>query len=415
MIKQLDIKNDKNNIDTMLNQIVQEKNKLEKLTKTVLHNKPNTHNNHTKKNLNKTINKTTNTNNLSITDTDINNDDDIDIKVFDNLGLKNISPEIEKKILEILKNYVKMHKSFRVKHESLKTLYNAYLALYKKYKDNKDNKNDNGNKDNKAESQLQKQNPKQNTNQPNLDSNNHQDILKQIHNEMKDNNSNLYKQRLMILKNIKETPDIHQELKDKICGHLLVIFKSPPKSNYTQLPMLEQGNFNTSKYNNLKYSEEKVDVKDLDDAYLQKHNELMTVYKAYQNLFNKVLNYKDQLDKYKSLPTGSSISKCHMEKLIKDQGFVMDMIDKMQDQLVSKNIISNTEKVPVSPVTSHPENIGTFNNTMRDQIRHIIDRQVDIKPNMKTKIEDLLGKYKNCDSNDKFCQAGRQLLLLKKL
>ena len=90
MIKQLDIKNDKNNIDTMLNQIVQEKNKLEKLTKTVLHNKPNTHNNHTKKNLNKTINKTTNTNNLSITDTDINNDDDIDIKVFDNLGLKNI-------------------------------------------------------------------------------------------------------------------------------------------------------------------------------------------------------------------------------------------------------------------------------------------------------------------------------------
>ena len=104
-----------------------------------------------------------------------------------------------------------------------------------------------------------------------------------------------------------------------------------------------------------------------------------------------------------------------MDKLIKDQGFVMDMIDKMQDQLVSKNIISNTEKVPVNPVASHHENIGTFNNTMRDQIRQIIDRQVEVKPDMKTKIEDLLGKYKDCDSNDKFCQAGRQLILLKKM
>jgi hypothetical protein len=52
---------------------------------------------------------------------------------------------------------------------------------------------------------------------------------------------------------------------------------------------------------------------------------------------------------------------------------------------------------------------------MRNQIRHIIDRQEEIKPSMKNKIEDLLGKYKDCDSNDKFCQSGRQLLLLKKL
>jgi hypothetical protein len=93
----------------------------------------------------------------------------------------------------------------------------------------------------------------------------------------------------------------------------------------------------------------------------------------------------------------------------------MNMIDKMQDQLVSKNIIANSDKVPISPVTSHPENIGTFNNTMRDQIKHIIDRQVEIKPDMKFKIEDLLSKYKECESNDKFCQSGRQLLLLKKM
>lgn len=38
------------------------------------------------------------------------------------------------RILELLKNYVNMDKSFRLKHESLKTLYTAYLDLYKKYK-----------------------------------------------------------------------------------------------------------------------------------------------------------------------------------------------------------------------------------------------------------------------------------------
>ena len=206
----------------------------------------------------------------------------------------------------------------------------------------------------------------------------------------------------MILKKIKESPEIDSETKNQICGKLLVVFKSPPVSEYTQLPMME-------------HTEEKISVKELDDAYLQKHNELMTVYKAYQNLFSKVLHYKEQLDKYKQLPTGSNISRCQMEKLIKDQGFVMSMIDKMQDQLVSNNIISNSEKVPVNPVTSHPENIGMFNDTMRDQIKHIIDRQVDVKPDMKMKIENLLGQYKDCDSNDKFCQSGRKLLMIRKM
>jgi hypothetical protein len=389
-----------NNIDLMLNQIVNEKDKLEKLTKKVINNKQ--------------YNQRVKNNTIKINKNNKNNKKDIKIdemlldnKEFDDLELTKISPETGKKILELLKNYVNMDKSFRVKHESLKTLYNAYLTLYKKYKDNT-----------QASTQTSTQASTQtnNKNANNIESipQEHQEILKNIHSEMKDNNSNLYKERIMILKKIKETPDIHQEMKDKICGRLLIIFKSPPISNYTQLPMLEQGNFKMNN-NNLKYKEEMIDVKELDNAYLQKHNELMTVYKAYQNLYNIVLNYKDQLDKYKSLPTGSSISKCHMDKLIKDQGFVMDMIDKMQDQLVSKNIISNSDKVPVNPVASNPENIGTFNNTMREQIRQIIDRQVEVKPDMKTKIEDLLGKYKECDSNDKFCQAGRQLILLKKM
>jgi len=398
-----------NNIDDILKHIVTEKDKLEKLTKKVMNNKTSklNNNNKTKHIL---IHNNKNTKNI------IN-------KEFDDLEFTNISPETGKKILELLKNYVNLDKSFRVKHESLKTLYSAYLTLYKKYNHTKyGNITVNTTKDNSIKASI-KNNEKasiQDIGQDNVITNNktdleqvtnpeHKEILKNIHSEMKDNNSNLYRERLMILKKIKETPDIHQEMKDKICGRLLLIFKSPPVSNYTQLPMLEQGNINPINI------EEKINVKELDDAYLQKHNELMTVYKAYQNLFNVVLNYKDQLDKYKNLPTGSTISRTHMDKLIKDQGFVMDMIDKMQDQLISKNIISNSDKVPVNPVTGNPENIGTFNNTMRDQIKQIIDRQVEVKPDVKTKIEDLLSQYKDCDSNDKFCQSGRQLILFKKM
>lgn len=368
------------NFENILSQIMTEKNKLEKLTKKVLpHHKHTTlHHTHTKsvsshKHEQKDEQK-----------------DELNIKPSD---FKNISKENIERILELLQNYVKMDKTFRLKHEALKTLYTAYIDLYNKTKSSDGNSP---------------------TPTPTIDPNQN-DILKNIHVQMKDNNANLYKERLLILKKIKDTPEIDPDMKDHICNKLLIVFKKPPVSEYTQQPMLGKSNTCNSKTNSNSNGNEKITIKELDDAYLQKHNELMTVYKAYQNLFNKVLNYKDELDKYKQLPTKSNISRDHMDKLIKDQGFVMDMIDKMQDQLVSNNIISNSEKVPVHPVANHPENIGTFNNTMRDQIKNIIDRQTEIKPNDKTKIEDLLGKYKDCDSNDQFCQAGRKILLIKKM
>jgi hypothetical protein len=59
--------------------------------------------------------------------------------------------------------------------------------------------------------------------------------------------------------------------------------------------------------------------------------------------------------------------------------------------------------------------MGLFNNTMRDQIKHIIDRNVDINSNTKNKIDNLLSQYKECDSNDKFCNSGKKLILLKKM
>ena len=367
--------NNHNNIDDIFKHIVKEKNHIEKLTKKTLPYQ-----------VNSNPTKTYRVQNLTNTNKMVHNSIHNRINIPKILNItddefKSLSSEKRTELMELLQNYIKIDKSYLMKHEELKNLYTEFSNLYnKKMKSNVSNVS-NVSKD---------------------EENKHKEMLRTIHNEMKNNNTNLYRSRIMILKKIKEEPHIEPVIKNKLCGGLLAIFKSPPQSDYKQYPML-------------KNTEEKITIKELDNAYLQKHNELMTVYKAYQNLFNKVLKYKDQLDKYKQLPTGSLISRDHMNKLMDDQGFVMNMIDKMQDELVSKNIISNTEKVPINPVVSNPENIETFNDTMREQIKHIIDRQVEVKPNMKTKIENLLTKYKDCESNDQFCHAKRKLLLIKKI
>lgn len=411
-------------IEKMLNQIVEEKNKLEKLTKKISQKSSGDSKGKTQKAIpnlevesppppqpNANVNIVDNKTNTELQAFKIQLDGEHAIKQqlqIKGTDFKNVSKETVNKILDLLKNYVNMDKSFRLKHDSLKTLYSAYLDLYKKYKDSS--------KPHPTEQTQQTQTANGNSNVNGnsnsiTDESKHSDMLKNIHQEMKENNSNLYRERLMILKKIKETPDIDHQMKNKICGRLIAVFKSPPIPEYKPLQLLKPA----SGDGNSNYQEEKISVNELDGAYLQKHNELLTVFKAYQNLYNKVLNYKEQLEKYKNLSTGSSISRCEMEKMIKDQRFVMDMIDKMQDNLVDNKIIDNSEKVLVTPVASHPENMGAFNDTMRDQIKHIINRNLDINPNTKNKIENLLSQYKECDSNDEFCSAGRKLILLKKM
>ena len=361
--------------------------------------------------------KLTNRKSNNYTQTNRNYNSPVNMKASEFHGLPS---ETINKISELLKSYVKMDKTFRLKHEALKTLYNAYLDLYQKYQE-----------------RIAKNTPAElNTVEP--DPTDHKAMLKNIHLEMKSNNTNLYRERILILKKIKDHPEIDKPNKNKICGKLIAIFKSPPSIEYQQQPLLpgiissnNGPSNNTLSINNLKNivlsssepgdrSDEKIDVNELDDAYLQKHNELMVVFKAYQNLYKKTLNYKDELERYKQIPAGSSITREHMQKMVKDQRFVMDMIDRMQDNLISNNVIDPSEKIPVTPVVNNPENIKTFNNTMRDQIRHIIDRKVDdINPNMKQKIEKLLSQYSDTDCNDmrnsnsEFCKSGAKILLLK--
>jgi len=291
-------------------------------------------------------------------------------------NMTNGSPEYIKQLINNIQDYLEIDKTYLLKHNELKKLYHSYVDSYKK-----------SNLDNINQSSVNQSS----VNQSSVN-HNHIEIVKSIHSEMKDNNSDLYKGRLMILKKIKEEPKVEPVIKNKLCGHLLAIFKRPPNSEYQQLPMLSQSN-------------EKIAINELDNAYLQKHNELMIVYKAYQKLFNKVLNYKDEIEQYKKLPTHSSISRNNMNKLVADQGFVMNMIDKMQDKLIDQNIISNTEKIPIHPVTSHPENIQTFNDTMKKQIDYIVDTQTPMQPKLKQSINKVLTKYRDCSDSTLCCKS----------
>jgi hypothetical protein len=306
------------------------------------------------------------------------------------------------KITQLIKDYIKMDKSYRLKHESLKTLHQAYIDLYKKYK--------NTNLPNTTYRQ-EIANANQNVI---IDEDQHKQMISSIHSEMKDNNTNLYRERLMILKKIKETPDLCPIKKEEICGTLLSVFKSPPVSDYKQPQMdslIQESDANKS-----------VSVSELDQAYFRKHNELMTIYKAYRNLFKKTLNYKDELDEYKKLNTGSSITTGQMNKLVDDQKFVMNMIDKMQDELINRKILNTSDKVPVAPVANNPQNMAFFNNSARDQIKNIITRDVNITPSAKHSIERILTSSSNsrdktveCDSNEEFCRNGGKLIVLGKV
>ena len=409
--------NNNNEISSMLSSLIEEKKYKnthpQQQKKTQLH--PIHHTIHSQP-FHKAIKKTKknripNIHNATINSDDTNHNDDTDktdetdetlSKKYDeikhlatqlNLQPKNMvngSPEYLKQLINNIQDYLEIDKTYLLKHNELKKLYQSYFESYKQNGSHMNNSNmsvSNMSGSNMSVSNMSVSNMIGSIANDDLK---HKDIVKTIHSEMKDNNSDLYKGRLMILKKIKEEPHIEPIIKNKLCGHLLAIFKRPPNSEYKQLPMLSQSN-------------EKIAISELDNAYMTKHNELMIVYKAYQKLFNKVLNYKDVIEQYKKLPTRSSITRNHMDKLVSDQSFVMNMIDKMQDKLVDQNIISNTEKVPIHPVTSHPENIQTFNDTMKKQIDYIVEAQTPIQPKLKKSINKVLTEYRDCSDTTALC------------
>jgi hypothetical protein len=196
--------------------------------------------------------------------------------------------------------------------------------------------------------------------------------------------------------------DTHQRLKFNVkCSNSTIPYKLTKKrvrkgikkvNNLTKINIpLPPTNLDSLEQNVItQHNKSGVNIEQLDKAYINKHNELMNVYKAYQILFNKVNKYKDDLDRVKSLSTSKLINNNTMKKMLEDQKYVMNSVSKMQDQLVNNNILKPEERVPTEPVVSHPQNMNHFNDSLKTQINGLISSKTNLNSKTKDKLMSLL-------------------------
>jgi hypothetical protein len=221
-------------------------------------------------------------------------------------------------------------------------------------------------------------------------------------------NANINNQNIDLLSNdfnnecIEPFFDTHQRLKFNVkCSNSTIPYKLTKKrvrkgikkvNNLTKINIpLPPTNPERPEQNVItQHTKSGVNIEQLDKAYINKHNELMNVYKAYQILFNKVNKYKDDLDRVKSLSTSKLINNNTMKKMLEDQKYVMNSVSKMQDQLVNNNILKPEERVPTEPVVSHPQNMNHFNDSLKSQINGLISTKTNLNSKTKDKLMSLL-------------------------
>jgi hypothetical protein len=145
--------------------------------------------------------------------------------------------------------------------------------------------------------------------------------------------------------------------------------------------------------------QEKVSLNEIDVAYLKKHNELMTMYKAYQQLYAKVNEYKDKLDEVKSVRVSSFLTREQLSKMVEDQERIMGSLATMQQNMVIKGVLSPSETVDVSQFTG--KQIEDLNNNLGNQINSIVkDKQpIGIDEKTKRQINSLLNQQKKEKDN----------------
>jgi len=282
---------------------------------------------------------------------------------------------VSSRVRNIINRYIRLDKAYRLKHEELKTLHEAYRKLYQTHK--KDN-----NTTSKRECEIK---------------------LDDIYEKIKNNDQHMYKQRLLIIGKIKSDPKIPEEDKQFLAKKMMVVFRVPPIEPYKPIQRIQPRN-------NAANSSNRVNVRELDTSYINKHNELMTMFKAYKKLYSKTLDYKEKLDEFKTLDVRSSITKRQMGQMLGDQKYVMKSLDKMQDDLIKKDILRNDERIPTTPVVSNLNNIGMFNDTMKEQINNVIGRNSNVTRNAKQEIHKILGTNNNNERDGRI----RQILLYRK-
>ena len=288
---------------------------------------------------------------------------------LDKFSIKENDKEINEEIKKIIKNYIRLDNAYKIKHEELKILHSEYKKLYKTCKRNNDNKGE-------------------------MDFSEKVDNIKK---EIRLNDEDMFQKRMLILKNVRDNEILSEKDKKAVIQKIEVVYRDPPIESYKPIQDV------------LKI-EGTVGFSELDSAYINKHNELMQMYKAYQILFAKAMKYKEELSEYRSLNIKSSISRPKLNRMLDEQKFIMRSLDDMQSELIKKDIIRNDERVPTFPVIGSLSNITTFNDTMRDQIKTTIEKDNDVTDNAKYQIEKIL-KSRNDDERD---GRYREMILLRK-
>ena len=249
----------------------------------------------------------------------------------------NENNNIPNSVVKLVNKHVKLDQAYRRKHNELTTLFNEYVKLYKKAKSNSDIEN-------KKE---------------------YQHGLNTIHSTIKKNSRQMHRGRLLLIGKLKDDKSIEKSDRNYLADKLSVIFgfgKLRDKKTKKGIFHL-MGNNNTKK--------KPVTAQEVDDAYLKKHNELMGLFKAYQKLYGKVLKYKKEVDDYRSIKFKSSISRNQMNRMIGDERKIMRAVDKMQDNLIDRNILKEEERIDTREA-SCPDDLDMFNDSLRDQINGVL-------------------------------------------
>lgn len=222
-------------------------------------------------------------------------------------------------------------------------------------------------------------------------------VLDDLNNQIRMNNENLYKHRMNVVKYIKNDRLLTKEDKKSVSDYLISMFNTGVSQKSNATCCLEPY-YNTVETVitdidvvdlEIKNDKKGVNIETLDKAYLQKHNELAQMFKAYQILYKKVGEYKAKLDRIDKLASSQLISEEDMKRMLDDQKYMMETVNRMQEDLVSRKVLDPEERIPIpiEPVVKHPNNLKRFNNGIKDQINMVIERNKDVELDEKTKKE----------------------------
>jgi hypothetical protein len=222
-------------------------------------------------------------------------------------------------------------------------------------------------------------------------------VLDDLNNQIRNNNEDLYRHRMNVVKYIKNDNILNKDDKKSVSDYLINMFNKEVSQTSDMKCCLEpyyntvETQLTDIKVVDLEIKKERKGVKvdTLDKAYLQKHNELAQMFKAYQILYKRVGEYKAKLDNFSKLSSSQLISEDNMKRMLDDQKYMMETVNKMQEDLVSRRVLDPEERIPIpiEPIVKHPNNLKMFNNGIKEQINMVIEKNKNVELDEKTKHE----------------------------